>query len=144
MAEVAAIADDGHGVTGQFGDDLRVYATLFDVTTMNIVKSLKEFATVHDVFNLSDRLAEHVGTAIEVELIVGAPAGFGHVRAVAVGRAAVARAIDTVIALLVAVTAHGRVADRHRAPAVSPAVRISVGRHWHARPFTAGGRQQPR
>jgi adenylate cyclase len=59
----------------QFGDDLRVYATLFDVTTMNVVRSHKASSTVDEVLDLSDQMSEDVGTAVEVELVVGAPAG---------------------------------------------------------------------
>jgi adenylate cyclase len=59
----------------QFGERLRVYATVFDVTTMNVVKSHKIAGTVDDMFDLSDRLSRDVGDAIEVELVVGAPAG---------------------------------------------------------------------
>jgi adenylate cyclase len=59
----------------QFGDTLRAYATLFDVTTMNVVKSHKIAGPTSDVLNMSDRLSEDVGTSIEVELVVGAPAG---------------------------------------------------------------------
>jgi tetratricopeptide (TPR) repeat protein len=59
----------------QFGERLRVYATVFDVTTMNVVKSHKIAGTVDDMFDLSDRLSQDVGEAIEVELVVGAPAG---------------------------------------------------------------------
>ncbi len=59
----------------QFGDRIRVYATVFDVTTMNVVKSHKISGTVDDMFDLSDRLSQDVGDAIEIELVVGAPAG---------------------------------------------------------------------
>jgi len=59
----------------QFGDTLRAYATLFDVTTMNVVKSHKITGPTSDVLNMSDRLSEDVGTSIEVELVVGEPAG---------------------------------------------------------------------
>lgn len=59
----------------QAGDNVRIYANLFDVTTMNIVKSHKWTATVADLFGLSDRFADEVGRAIEVELIIGDPAG---------------------------------------------------------------------
>jgi TolB-like protein len=59
----------------QFRDTLRAYATLFDVTTMNVVKSHKITGPTSDVLSMSDRLSEDVGTSIEVELVVGAPAG---------------------------------------------------------------------
>lgn len=59
----------------QFGSQLRVYATVIDVTTMNVVKSHRVSGAVDDMFDLSDRLSQEVGEAIEVELVVGAPAG---------------------------------------------------------------------
>ncbi len=59
----------------QVGDNVRVYAELFDVTTMNIVKAHKWTAKVGDLFGLSDAFADEVARAIEVELIVGEPAG---------------------------------------------------------------------
>jgi adenylate cyclase len=59
----------------QVGERLRVFATLLDVTTMNVVKSHKWDATTADVLDLSDRISEEVVRAIEVDLVVGAPAG---------------------------------------------------------------------
>lgn len=59
----------------QFADALRAYATLIDVTTMNVVKSHKITGSTSDMFDLSDRLADDVGSSIEVELVIGAPAG---------------------------------------------------------------------
>jgi len=59
----------------QAGERLRANATLFDVTTMNVVKAFKEPGTVDDVLDLSDAISERVGHAVEVELVVGAPAG---------------------------------------------------------------------
>jgi len=58
----------------QFGRNLRVFAMLFDVDTMNIVKSHKWMTTVDELFNLSERLAEEVAQSVEVELVVGEPA----------------------------------------------------------------------
>lgn len=58
----------------QFGDSVRVFAVLFDVTTMNVVKSHKWATTVGDMFALSDRVAEEVTRSVEVELVVGEPA----------------------------------------------------------------------
>ncbi|MGA9595838.1 MAG: adenylate/guanylate cyclase domain-containing protein, partial [Acidimicrobiia bacterium] len=58
----------------QFGRNLRVFAMLFDVDTMNIVKSHKWMTTVDDLFNLSEKLAEEVAQSVEVELVVGEPA----------------------------------------------------------------------
>lgn len=59
----------------QFGDRIRVFSTLFDVTTMNPVKSHKWTATSDELFDLSDRISDEVARAVEVELIVGEPAG---------------------------------------------------------------------
>ncbi len=59
----------------QAGDDVRVYVELIDVTTMNVVKALKWTAKAGDLFSLSDSIADDVARAIEVEIIVGAPAG---------------------------------------------------------------------
>ena len=59
----------------QIRDNVRVYATLFDVTTMNIVKSYKWTVRAEDLFALSDRFADDIACSIEVELIVGEPAG---------------------------------------------------------------------
>jgi adenylate cyclase len=59
----------------QGGDRVRVYANLLDVTTMNIVKSHRWVATVDEMFELSERIADEVAQSIEVELIIGEPAG---------------------------------------------------------------------
>ncbi len=59
----------------QLGSTVRVYATLFDVTTMNIVKSYKWTVQGEDLFTLSDRFADDVARSIEIELIIGEPAG---------------------------------------------------------------------
>lgn len=59
----------------QFRDEVRVYATLIDVTTLNVVKSHKWTVRVDEMLDLSDRVAEDLLRSIEVELIVGAPAG---------------------------------------------------------------------
>jgi TolB-like protein len=59
----------------QVGDKVRVYATLFDVKTMNIVKSYKWTVQAEDLFALSDRFADDVARSLEIELIVGEPAG---------------------------------------------------------------------
>jgi adenylate cyclase len=57
------------------GDQIRLYAALFDVTTMNIVKSHKWTATSDELLARSEELADEVARAVEVELIVGEPAG---------------------------------------------------------------------
>lgn len=59
----------------QVGAKVRIYATLFDVTTMNIVKSYKWTVKAKDLFELSDRMADDVARSIEIELIIGEPAG---------------------------------------------------------------------
>jgi class 3 adenylate cyclase len=59
----------------QVGDQVRVYAALLDVTTMNPVKSHKWSAQADTVLDLSEQVAEEVLRSIEVELVVGAPAG---------------------------------------------------------------------
>lgn len=59
----------------EIGGSVRVYATLFDVTTMNVVKTHKWTATMETLAGLSEAIADEVARAIEVELIVGEPAG---------------------------------------------------------------------
>ena len=59
----------------QAGNNVRVYATLFDVTTMNIVKSHRWTAGVDDLFGLSDQVGDEVARAVQIDLIVGEPAG---------------------------------------------------------------------
>jgi adenylate cyclase len=59
----------------QGGDKVRVYANLIDMTTMNVVKSHRWGAAVDEMFDLSERIADEVAQSIEVELIIGAPAG---------------------------------------------------------------------
>lgn len=59
----------------QFKDHVRIYATLFDVTTMNVVKSYKWTVPADDLLAMSERIADDVARSIQIELIVGAPAG---------------------------------------------------------------------
>ena len=59
----------------QFGGKARLYATLFDVTTMNIVKSYKWTVQTEHLLDLSERFADDIAQSIEIELIVGEPAG---------------------------------------------------------------------
>ena len=54
---------------------LRVFTTLFDVTTMNIVKSHKWNTDDGGVASLAEDVADEVARSIEVDLVVGAPAG---------------------------------------------------------------------
>ncbi len=60
----------------QFGSNVRVFAVLFDMDTMNVVKSHKWMTTVDEMFALSEDLAEDVTRSVEVELVVGEPARF--------------------------------------------------------------------
>jgi adenylate cyclase len=59
----------------QFGDTIRAFAVIFDVITMNVVSSHKRIVPVDDLFGVSDELADAVARSMEVDLIVGAPAG---------------------------------------------------------------------
>lgn len=59
----------------EFGDDVRLFATLFDITTWNVVKSHKWSGTVSQILEMSEDVANDVARSVEVELIVGAPAG---------------------------------------------------------------------
>lgn len=59
----------------QVGELARVYASLIDVTTMNIVKSHRWSGPVHELFETSETMADEVANAVEIELIIGEPAG---------------------------------------------------------------------
>jgi len=59
----------------QSGDGVWVYATLFDVTSMNIVKAHKWRTSVDELVGLSERLADEVARSVDIELVVGEPAG---------------------------------------------------------------------
>ncbi len=59
----------------QAGDNIRIYAEVLDVTSINIVKSFKWTAKTADLFLMSDAIADEVGRALEVDLVVGEPAG---------------------------------------------------------------------
>lgn len=59
----------------ELGPAVRVYATLFDVKSMNIVNSYKWTTTAEELPALSEQIADDVAQGIEVELIVGEPAG---------------------------------------------------------------------
>jgi adenylate cyclase len=59
----------------QAGEHVRVYAELVDVASMNIVKSHKRTAPAADLFVLSEAFADEVGRSIEVDLVIGEPAG---------------------------------------------------------------------
>jgi tetratricopeptide (TPR) repeat protein len=59
----------------QAGEDVRVYAEVIDVASMNVVKVHKWTVKRRDLFGLSDELADEVARALEVDLIIGEPAG---------------------------------------------------------------------
>ena len=59
----------------EFGDTVRVFATIFDVNTWNIVKSHKRTVPSSELLVVSEELADEVGRSVEIELIVGEPAG---------------------------------------------------------------------
>ncbi len=59
----------------QAGERVRVYATLSDITTMHVVKAQKESGALSELLELSEALADRMGRAVEVELVVGEPAG---------------------------------------------------------------------
>ena len=59
----------------QVGDQARVYASLLDVATMNPVKSHRWAVRADELLGISEQVAEDVLRSIEVELVVGAPAG---------------------------------------------------------------------
>ncbi len=60
----------------QFGEKVRAYAVLFDMDTMNVVKSHKWMTTVDELFELSEEIADEVAHSVDVELVVGEPARF--------------------------------------------------------------------
>lgn len=60
----------------QFGERVRVYAVLFDMDTMNVVKSHKWMTNVDELFELSEEIADEVAHSVDVELVVGEPARF--------------------------------------------------------------------
>lgn len=59
----------------QVGDQVRVYAKLMDVTTMNIVTTNRWTSSAADLLSLSEDVAEGMARAIAIELIIGEPAG---------------------------------------------------------------------
>jgi adenylate cyclase len=58
----------------QFGDQLRIYAKLVDLATINVVASHRWEGTVATFSSLADEVAEEVAGSLEIELIVGEPA----------------------------------------------------------------------
>lgn len=59
----------------QIGDQVRVYAKLMDVTTMNIVTTSKWTAPAAELLDLSDEVSRAVARSVTIELIIGEPAG---------------------------------------------------------------------
>jgi adenylate cyclase len=55
----------------QIGDQVRVYAKVIHVATMNIVTSHKWAASVDELFALSDTISHDVSHGIAIELVVG-------------------------------------------------------------------------
>jgi class 3 adenylate cyclase/TolB-like protein len=60
----------------QFGNQVRVYASVMDVTTLNVVKSHKWTSSADGLLSLSERVANEVARSVEIDLVVGEPAGF--------------------------------------------------------------------
>ncbi len=58
----------------QFDTHVRVFAVLFDVNTMNVIKSHKWTTAVEEMVSLSESVADEVARSVQVELIVGEPA----------------------------------------------------------------------
>ena len=58
----------------QFDSNVRVFGVLFDMDTMNVVKSHKWMTSVEEMFAVSEELASEVAHSVEVELVVGEPA----------------------------------------------------------------------
>jgi adenylate cyclase len=59
----------------QAGDDLRIYAEIFDVTTMNVVKAHKWSMKASDLLARTEQMADEVARTLEIDLIIGEPAG---------------------------------------------------------------------
>ena len=59
----------------QFDDQVRVYAHLLDVTTMNVVKGYRWTTSTSELMSLSDEIGQEVARSLEIDLIVGEPAG---------------------------------------------------------------------
>lgn len=55
----------------QFRDHVRLFAVLFAVNTMNVVKSHKWTMPVDEMFMASEDLADEVARSVEIELVVG-------------------------------------------------------------------------
>ena len=58
----------------QFGDQVRIYASVLDVSTLNPVASERWTSASADLLTLSDQVADDVARSLEIELIIGEPA----------------------------------------------------------------------
>ena len=58
----------------QFGEQVRVYASVLEISTLNPVASDRWTATTADLLTLSDQVANDVARTLQVELIIGEPA----------------------------------------------------------------------
>ncbi len=59
----------------QAGEMVRIYAEVLDVTSINIVKAHKWTAKADDLLRMSDEIADEIGRGLEIDLIIGEPAG---------------------------------------------------------------------
>lgn len=59
----------------QFDEQVRIFAHLIDVTTMNVVKGFRWTAATAELMSLSEEIGREVARSLEVDLIVGEPAG---------------------------------------------------------------------
>jgi TolB-like protein len=55
----------------QVGDNVRVYAKVVHIATLNVATSHKWATTVDEMFNLTDQISDEVTRAIEIELVIG-------------------------------------------------------------------------
>ncbi len=58
----------------QFGDQVRVYASVLEVSTLSPVTSDRWTSTSADLLAISDQIADDVARSLEIELIIGEPA----------------------------------------------------------------------
>lgn len=59
----------------QLGDTVRIYVELLDVATMNVVKTLKWRTDLEAISDLSETAADEVARTIQIDLVIGEPAG---------------------------------------------------------------------
>jgi tetratricopeptide (TPR) repeat protein len=58
----------------QFGDQVRVYASVLEVSTLSPVIGDRWTSTSADLLTLSDQISDDVARSLEIELIIGEPA----------------------------------------------------------------------